>query len=104
MPPFAARADRPIDCIHPKRSRESMSKMRNDLQEELSKLSVAERLELVQDLWDGIAAECEQVPHPLTDRQREELERRIRELEEHPERAVPWGRARMALLARRSRE
>ena len=47
-----------------------MSKMRDELQEELSKLSFTERLELVQDLWDGIAADCEGKPVPLTEAQR----------------------------------
>ena len=78
--------------------------MRHELQEELSKLSVAERLELVQELWDGIAAEWEREPFPLTEGQREELERRIRELDEHPERAIPWEQVRERLRARRRRE
>ena len=78
--------------------------MSHELREELSKLSVAERLELVQELWDGIAAECEREPFPLTERQREELERRIRELDEHPERAIPWDQVRERLRARRRRD
>lgn len=78
--------------------------MSHELREELSKLSVAERIELVQELWDGIAAECEREPFPLTEAQREELERRVRELDEHPERAIPWDEARERLRARRRRE
>jgi len=75
----------------------------NELQKELAKLSIAERLELVQELWDGIAAESEGEPLPLTDDQREELEQRIRELDEHPDRAIPWDQARETLRARRPR-
>ena len=78
--------------------------MSHELRKELSKLSVAERIELVQELWDGIAAECEREPFPLTEPQREELERRVRELDEHPERAIPWDEARENLRARRRRE
>jgi putative addiction module component (TIGR02574 family) len=74
------------------------------LREELLKLSLAERLELVEELWDSIAAECEREPFPLTDAQREDLERRIRELDEHPERAIPWEEARERLRARHRRE
>ena len=75
--------------------------MTNALREELFKLSAAERMELVEALWDSIAADCENEPWPLTDKQREELERRVRELDEHPERARPWEEVRERLWARR---
>lgn len=74
--------------------------MSNDLREELFKLSAAERLELVEELWDSIAAEREHEPFPLSDAQREELERRLHELDEHPERARPWEEVRKRLWAR----
>jgi putative addiction module component (TIGR02574 family) len=77
-----------------------MAKMSHELREELSKLSIAERIELVQDLWDSIATDCERDPFPLTKAQREELERRVRELDEHPERAIPWDEVRERLRAR----
>ena len=78
--------------------------MSSVLREELSRLSVAERLELVQELWDSIADACEREPFPLTDAQREEMERRIRELDEHPDRAISWDEARERLRARRRHE
>ncbi len=71
------------------------------LREELLELSAAERLELVEELWDSIAAEREKEPFPLTDAQREELDRRLRELDEHPERARPWEEVRKRLWARK---
>jgi len=74
--------------------------MTNALREELFKLSAAERMELVEELWDSIAAECENEPWPLTDAQREDLKRRIRELDEHPEQARPWEEVRKRLWAR----
>lgn len=74
------------------------------LREALLKLSLAERLELVDELWDSITAECEREPFPLTEAQREDLERRIRELDEHPERAISWEEARERLQARYRRE
>jgi len=77
--------------------------MKNTLREELLELSAAERMELVEELWDSIAAECEGEPWPLTDAQRQELDRRLRELEEHPERARPWEEVRKRLWTR-SRE
>ena len=39
----------------------------------LRELSIGERIRLVEDLWDSIAAE--QTALPLTDEQREELDR-----------------------------
>lgn len=74
--------------------------MSNALREELFKLSAAERLELVEELWDSIAAECEGTPFPLTQAQREDLERRVQELDEHPERARPWEEVRKRLWSR----
>lgn len=78
--------------------------MRDELREALFKLPLDERLELVQELWDSIAADCEHKPFPLTDEQREELERRIRELDADPERSIPWEEARERLRARHRRE
>ena len=53
--------------------------MTNSLREELFKLSAAERLELVEELWDSIAAETERDAGvlALTAEQKEELDRRI---------------------------
>jgi putative addiction module component (TIGR02574 family) len=53
--------------------------MSHELREELLELSVAERLELVQELWDSMAADREREPYPLTDEQRHDLERRLAE-------------------------
>ena len=41
--------------------------------EELLKLTVAERIQLVEDLWDSIAADPEGLP--LTDQQKREIDR-----------------------------
>jgi putative addiction module component (TIGR02574 family) len=75
--------------------------MTNALREELLKLSAAERLELVEELWDSIADERENELFPLSEARREELDRRIRELDEHPERARPWEEVRERLWARK---
>ena len=68
--------------------------MSQELREELLKLSVAERLELVQELWDSIAADCEREPYPLTEEQRRDLERRLTEADADPTGSVPWQEAR----------
>ncbi len=43
--------------------------------DDLRTLSIGERMQLVEDLWDSIAAD--QVALPLTDEQRVELDRRL---------------------------
>jgi putative addiction module component (TIGR02574 family) len=75
--------------------------MTNALRKELFQLSTAERLELVEELWDSIAAERESEPFPLNNAQRQELDRRVRELDEHPERARRWEEVRTRLWARK---
>jgi putative addiction module component (TIGR02574 family) len=77
--------------------------MSHPLLEEIRKLPRDERIELVQDIWDTIAEEAEEtgeVPE-LTPAQRRELEERIKELDEHPERAEPWEEVRERLLGRK---
>lgn len=63
--------------------------------EQLLKLSVAERIQLVEDLWDSIAADPEALP--LTDAQRAELDRRVAEHEADPGSAIPWEQVRERL-------
>lgn len=63
--------------------------------EELLKLSVAERIQLVEDLWDSIAADPE--GFPLTEAQKAELDRRLEEHRADPDSAVPWEEVRERL-------
>ena len=48
----------------------------------LKELPVEERLRLVEELWDSIAADRQQLP--LTDAQKEELDRRLDAYEKDP--------------------
>jgi putative addiction module component (TIGR02574 family) len=57
----------------------------------LLQLSVPQKLEIVEELWDSIAATPESVPVP--DWQKEELARRKAEYLQHPESGVPWEEA-----------
>jgi len=70
--------------------------MSDVLRDELLKLPIAERLELVQELWDSIAADCERAPYPvtLTEEQREDLERRLGEADADPTVGAPWQEVR----------
>jgi putative addiction module component (TIGR02574 family) len=65
-----------------------------ELRESLLKLSVAERLELVQELWDSIARECEREPYPLSDEQRQDLDRRLAEADADPAGGASWQEVR----------
>ena len=55
---------------------------------DLLELTVAERIQLVEDLWDSIATLPEAVP--LTDAQREELDRRLEAYHRDPAAGSPW--------------
>ena len=66
--------------------------MTNALREQLFKLSAAERLELVEELWDSIADE--ETALALTDEQREDLERRLGEADADPTGGSPWEEVR----------
>jgi putative addiction module component (TIGR02574 family) len=66
------------------------------LREDLLKLSVAERIQLAEDLWDSIVADPES--HELTDPQREELERRLAGVQSGGARVVAWTELRAELM------
>ncbi|HME73275.1 MAG TPA: addiction module protein [Myxococcota bacterium] len=55
--------------------------------EDIAELSVAERVQLAEDIWDSIAANPESLP--ITEAQRLELDRRLSMLEADPARTRP---------------
>lgn len=65
---------------------------------DLFKLSVEERLQLVEDLWDSIAADTENLP-PLSEEQIAEIKRRLEEHEKDPSTALEWEDVRKELWA-----
>lgn len=71
----------------------SSTKTKAALRDEIRKLSLLERLELVEEIWDGIAAECEHEPFLLTDEQRADLERRAAEADADPAGGASWEEA-----------
>jgi putative addiction module component (TIGR02574 family) len=56
--------------------------------EELRNLPLSERLELVEDLWDSIAKESQDLA--LTPAQIAELDRRFADYEENPDQGIAW--------------
>ncbi len=51
-------------------------------------LSAAERLRLLEELWDSLSRQPDQVP--LTEAQRQDLDRRLDEVEAGDAEGVPW--------------
>ena len=67
---------------------------------ELTQLPVAERLRLLEALWESLRPEPaagELTPAELT-----LLDQRVRDHEAHPERAIPWDQVRAHLWANQS--
>ena len=54
----------------------------------IDRLSVEERLILVQEIWDSIATEVEAAP--LSEAQKLEIDRRLAEHRANPRSAFPW--------------
>jgi len=67
----------------------------------IDRLPIDERLALVEDLWDSIAADSAALP--LTEAQRLELQKRIDEDDAHPNDVIPWEQVKAATLARISK-
>lgn len=65
---------------------------------EIRKLSVAERIRLVEDIWDAVAADAPDLP--LTEPQRKELDERLAQADAHPGTGVPWSEVKARLLGR----
>jgi putative addiction module component (TIGR02574 family) len=72
--------------------------MANAFRDEILKLTAAERLELIEELWDSIDAEHEALT--LTDEQREDLERRLEEADADPAGGSSWEEVRKRIRHR----
>jgi putative addiction module component (TIGR02574 family) len=55
---------------------------------EILQMSVAERIQLVEDIWDSIATSTEAVP--VTDAQKDELDRRLQAHARNPDDGISW--------------
>lgn len=63
---------------------------------DILELSVSERIQLVEDIWDSIAAIPDSIP--LTTAQKEELDRRLELYHKNPDAGTPWEMIRERLL------
>ena len=55
---------------------------------DILQMSVAERIQLAQDIWDSIATVPE--PLPVTETEREELDRRLVMYTQNPDEGISW--------------
>lgn len=65
---------------------------------EIEQLSVAERIQLVEDIWDGIAGSPDSVP--LTQAQKDELDHRLETMQQTSEAGITWAQLKATLTNR----
>jgi putative addiction module component (TIGR02574 family) len=65
---------------------------------EIKTLSVDDRLHLVQEIWDSISLEPEQLE--LTEAQEQELSRRLADYKENPNTGISWDEVKAQALER----
>ncbi len=68
------------------------------LQQQIQELSLAEKIQLVQDLWDDIATTTDDLP--LTQLQIADLDRRQKQYQAHPTDVSPWAEVQQRILDR----
>jgi putative addiction module component (TIGR02574 family) len=66
----------------------------SDLRNQIGSLSAAEKIELLDALWESLEAD----ELPLTEAQRAELDYRIARHEQNPSDVVPWEQVRAELF------
>ena len=72
--------------------------MKKPLLADALKLNIPERILLVEDLWDSIAAVPESIA--LTTAQKTELDRRLKAFHRNPAKGSPWAAVKKRLLSR----
>jgi putative addiction module component (TIGR02574 family) len=69
--------------------------IRTTLLAEIAALSIDDRIHVVQEIWDGIAAE--RVYPDLNESQKREIDRRIEESDLNPEDTLTWEEVKRAI-------
>ena len=67
----------------------------------IDRLSVEDRLALAQQIWDSIAEEVQRMP--LTEAQKQEIDRRLAAHRANPQAAIPWEQVEAESRARLAR-
>ncbi|MFB0546388.1 MAG: addiction module protein [Anaerolineae bacterium] len=71
--------------------------MKNRTLTDIKSLSVPERIQMVEDIWDSIACEPESIP--LTNAQKEELDRRLTTYYKDERTGSPWVQVKDRILS-----
>ena len=64
----------------------------------IDSMSPEDRLKLVEEIWDSLATEADQAP--ITDAQRQDLQRRLAAYEANPKAGSSWEEVKARLLER----
>ncbi len=64
------------------------------------RLTIAERLQLVEDIWDSIAADADETSLPVSDEEKAMLDERLADLEANPGDGAPWPEVRARIINR----
>lgn len=67
----------------------------------IDRMTFEDRLKLVQEIWDSLAADAEKTSLPSA--QEEELARRLADDDAHPEEGIPWEVVKAEARTRRKR-
>jgi putative addiction module component (TIGR02574 family) len=67
----------------------------------IDRLNIDERLSLVEEIWASICADS--ASFPLTEAQRAELDRRVRDDDAFPDHVIPWEEIKASVRARFTR-
>ena len=70
-----------------------------EIRKEAAGLSLLERIQLVEDLWDDIGASDKD--WSLSDAQKTELNQRVADFERNPREGVSWAEAKREILGQR---
>ena len=71
--------------------------MKSDLLEDVKTLTVAERIELAEAIWDTVAEDAGIDVLPVSKAHRQELDRRLEGLDESPSAGSSWKEVRSRL-------
>jgi putative addiction module component (TIGR02574 family) len=69
--------------------------MSSNLQNQIGSLSPAEKIELIDALWESLEADA---PAALTDEQRAEMDYRVARYQSNPSDVIPWEQVKAALF------
>jgi putative addiction module component (TIGR02574 family) len=71
--------------------------MKTGFLDEVKRLSVEERIELAEAIWDTVAEDATAAEMPVSEEHRAELDRRLADLEADPDAGSAWPEVRSRL-------